>query len=372
MESCCEAEGVSSGDPTAASAAASDDEAASSLTAGPASAGTDASAGEFADLVGAIAEPSWSRATEGEVPAIPRTRSFHAFGQEDQAGEGEDSYLGGAIAAQSWSRLQEGDLPSVPHPRGCRTFEEDDEAMWESMPVEIDEEAMEVLIKSITKAVDVGRQSPSLRRAGPVRPPAMPSPPATPRMRVEQDPRMVRLKVYDLTRLQFIEGFNNCGMKLGLGGIFHVTIEVCNQEWSYGFADSGSGVVSAIPGTEVGHRFRECVELGLSPLTKSQCKCAMMDLAFANEWRGCNYDIIRHNCCHFARVVVAELGARPVPDWVDRVSRTAERLLGSQSDMKNEPEMIEVRALPASCRVSFQTGESLEASISHSRAHLSL
>eukprot|EP00419_Tripos_fusus_P069743 CAMPEP_0172880922 /NCGR_PEP_ID=MMETSP1075-20121228/116218_1 /TAXON_ID=2916 /ORGANISM="Ceratium fusus, Strain PA161109" /LENGTH=63 /DNA_ID=CAMNT_0013733249 /DNA_START=1 /DNA_END=189 /DNA_ORIENTATION=- len=47
-------------------------------------------------------------------------------------------------------------------------------------------------------------------------------------------------------------------------------------------------------------------------------------LAFAEQWQGKEYNSLAHNCTHFARCLVSDLGVAPVPDWVDRLGRVAE------------------------------------------------
>lgn len=135
------------------------------------------------------------------------------------------------------------------------------------------------------------------------------------------DPQMVLLNVYDLTRWRVIEAFNQLAMPLGAGGVFHVAIEVWDQEWNYGATVKGSGVTSVLPGKDPGHRFRGSIPLGYTELAKCEVLEAVLELS--DEWPGRSYHCIRRNCCAFAQALAERLGVGPLPGWVDRLSRVA-------------------------------------------------
>eukprot|EP00408_Alexandrium_pacificum_P016751 CAMPEP_0171185914 /NCGR_PEP_ID=MMETSP0790-20130122/16543_1 /TAXON_ID=2925 /ORGANISM="Alexandrium catenella, Strain OF101" /LENGTH=179 /DNA_ID=CAMNT_0011650943 /DNA_START=12 /DNA_END=551 /DNA_ORIENTATION=- len=135
------------------------------------------------------------------------------------------------------------------------------------------------------------------------------------------DPRMVSLNVYDLTRWKFVEALNHMAVPMGVGGLFHVAIEVWDEEWSYGGSMKGTGITSVLPGKDPSHNFRASIPLGRTELSKRQVQEIILELA--GEWPGVHYDCIRRNCCTFAQVLAERLRAGPLPGWVDRLCRTA-------------------------------------------------
>lgn len=135
------------------------------------------------------------------------------------------------------------------------------------------------------------------------------------------EPEVVRLNVYDLTRWRCVEAYNRRVLPLGGAGAFHVGIEVFRCEYQFGFRSEGTGVTKSKPGADSGHHFRGSINLGRTQLTKAEVEATLRELA--KEWHGIEYDVIRRNCFHFAHVAAQRLGARPLPDWVDRLPRLA-------------------------------------------------
>lgn len=142
-----------------------------------------------------------------------------------------------------------------------------------------------------------------------------------------KDSRMVCLNVYDLTTSPIIAAINHATLKLLAGGAFHIAIEVAGQEWFYGHTSRGSGVTSVSPCEDGTHHFRSSVPLGRTTKSHGAVLQAIEHLGDAPEWQGPCYHDIRHNCCHFARALAAQLGVGPLPSWVDVLCRTAESLI---------------------------------------------
>mmetsp|Transcript_93768 Transcript_93768/g.180931 ORF Transcript_93768/g.180931 Transcript_93768/m.180931 type:complete len:268 (-) Transcript_93768:4-807(-) len=143
----------------------------------------------------------------------------------------------------------------------------------------------------------------------------------------ELDARMVKLNVYDVTRSCLVGAFNHASLLLIKGGIFHVAVEVWHREYSFGSGDRGSGVACKKPRRDTDHTYRRSVELGQTELSAKECQTVAKRLAMAEDWQGRRYNTLVHNCTHFARKLVSELGVTPVPDWVDRLGRVAEGLI---------------------------------------------
>lgn len=100
-----------------------------------------------------------------------------------------------------------------------------------------------------------------------------------------------------------------------VGGGFHVGVEAFGSEWSYGRC----GVQADPPRTQKCHVYQCSVHLGHTPLNVAQFARILHDVA--QRWRGNDYDIIGHNCCVFARELIAALRVGDMPAWVDRFAR---------------------------------------------------
>merc|ERR1711963_484778 len=126
--------------------------------------------------------------------------------------------------------------------------------------------------------------------------------------------------VYDLLRSPVIEAFNCVAQPLGVGGAFHVAVEVWGLEYSYGFKPQpSSGIYSIEPRKEKDHHYRESVELGVTKCSQSELQSFL--IALAPKFKGCNYHWCSLNCCTFVREFAALLGVGPVPNWADNLSR---------------------------------------------------
>lgn len=144
-------------------------------------------------------------------------------------------------------------------------------------------------------------------------------------------PDHVLLNVYDITRFEAFEIVNELTQPFG-GGAFHVGVQVFGREYSFGMAEKGSqGVYIGKPREHPYHRYRGSILLGQTELSSEKVK----DLIFSleKEWIGTEYNIISRNCCSFARALAKDLGVHDVPEWIDSVSRSLDKLGGSLIDM---------------------------------------
>ncbi|CAE7538859.1 unnamed protein product [Symbiodinium natans] len=126
----------------------------------------------------------------------------------------------------------------------------------------------------------------------------------------------VFLNVYDVAAsVHWINSlFANHYSPLKLGGAFHVAVQIGNEEWSYGYRQRGTGVYRMMP-RSLPH-YRESVEL--IPTKLSEQEIARLYYFLAQQWPGCEYNLLQRNCCHFASEVSLLLGAGDLPEWTFR------------------------------------------------------
>jgi len=144
--------------------------------------------------------------------------------------------------------------------------------------------------------------------------------------------RMVTLTVYDLSHSRVVEAFNRAAMAVVDAGLFHVGVVFWQEEFSYGYKETGTGVFKVEPHQDTMHRYRGSVDLGITPFTREECLQVVDRMALSAEWQGSRYDGIKQNCTHFARSLAAELGVPGIPDWVDRFGRKAQVLVSPIDD----------------------------------------
>lgn len=140
----------------------------------------------------------------------------------------------------------------------------------------------------------------------------------------------VVLHVYDVTNsgsektnntiLQINKIFKD---RIGLGGIFHSSVQVYgNEEWSFGFCDSGSGVFSCPPCKNPMYTYRESIPLGQTNCSILQVNHILRELS--REWPGVSYDLLAKNCNHFCDVFCERLGVSKLPAWVNRFANAGD------------------------------------------------
>jgi len=129
---------------------------------------------------------------------------------------------------------------------------------------------------------------------------------------VPEDMPFLSLRVYDLDEkwLNVNEIFSEV---LPVGGIFHTALEVYGLEWSYG----RDGVEAYQPEGNPHFPYRESIKLGFTPYSVDKVHSIITE-EMSPQWIGSEYDVLRHNCCDFVRVLSHRLGGDDVPSWVDR------------------------------------------------------
>ncbi|KAH7427785.1 hypothetical protein KP509_10G059800 [Ceratopteris richardii] len=110
---------------------------------------------------------------------------------------------------------------------------------------------------------------------------------------------------------------------MGLGGIFHSAVEVYdNEEWSFGYCDTGSGVFSCPSKANAVYSYRETISLGKTLLSRSRVTQILIELG--REWPGYSYDLLSRNCNHFCDAFGERLGVQKLPAWVNRFAHAGD------------------------------------------------
>lgn len=130
----------------------------------------------------------------------------------------------------------------------------------------------------------------------------------------------VTLNIYDVGSLGASTALNNVLRPMGTGA-FHCGVEVNGREWSYGFVEQGTGVFCCIARHCPHHIFRETVPMGFCTMTEKQVNELLTLLML--EWKGCDYDAISHNCCHFSDALCQRLGVGEIPAWITNLAGNA-------------------------------------------------
>eukprot|EP00268_Persea_americana_P014881 TRINITY_DN1670_c0_g1_i2.p1 TRINITY_DN1670_c0_g1~~TRINITY_DN1670_c0_g1_i2.p1 ORF type:complete len:245 (+),score=32.24 TRINITY_DN1670_c0_g1_i2:238-972(+) len=140
----------------------------------------------------------------------------------------------------------------------------------------------------------------------------------------------VILHVYDVTNsgsaktnntiLQINRVFKDA---IGLGGIFHSAIQVYgDDEWSFGFCETGSGVFCCPSGKNPMYTYRESIVLGETNFTNYKVNKILRELG--REWPGSSYDLLSKNCNHFCDAFSERLGVPKLPAWVNRFANAGD------------------------------------------------
>lgn len=121
----------------------------------------------------------------------------------------------------------------------------------------------------------------------------------------------VALSVYELNGASVL---NKVTESVGLGGAYHVGIEVYWLEWSYGRYQTGTGVHVVPVGQSSMGKFKERVSLGCTPLAPHDVFNALARMR--HEWLGPDYHLLRQNCGHFCIDLARRLRVPgKVPRW---------------------------------------------------------
>lgn len=139
---------------------------------------------------------------------------------------------------------------------------------------------------------------------------------------------VAHLNVYNL---EGAEGYNYLARAMGLGGVFHVGVEVFGVEWTFAYAEDasfGSGVYGTAPRSSPDGVFLESVPLGkIAPRTAHGVWAILCRMS--SQWLSADYHPLGKNCVHFCRAFCKELGVEPPPQWTAGLVDTADRFRSS-------------------------------------------
>lgn len=142
----------------------------------------------------------------------------------------------------------------------------------------------------------------------------------------------VALSVYELhgtSALNFVTS------SAGIGGAYHVGVEVYGLEWSFGGADLGTGIYMVHVGESSLGNFHSRIPLGKTRKTPEQVLDILAE--FRRTWRGNEYHLLARNCAHFSVAFSTRLGFRNQPDWINAFANAGAGWTGAQAEASTGP-----------------------------------
>jgi len=127
----------------------------------------------------------------------------------------------------------------------------------------------------------------------------------------------VMLNVYDLSE-DWLSANDIFSETMELGGAFHAGVEIYGREWSFGY----DGICCTWPRCHDVHVYRTSILVGYTKYSADEVVCILED-EMSRRWLGDGYDLLARNCCSFARSLCRRITGECIPDWVDRLARTA-------------------------------------------------
>ncbi|CAE7711532.1 desi2 [Symbiodinium sp. CCMP2592] len=128
------------------------------------------------------------------------------------------------------------------------------------------------------------------------------------------------LNVYDVSNSEVVQWINAFfayeHAPFKLAGVFHVGVQVGDEEWVFGATRRGTGVRRHKPRGDEQHHFRESIVMG-SATVPAQGLEVMYKLLEAT-WRGRSYSPLQNNCVHFASEVCRMFKVPEPPRWLNR------------------------------------------------------
>jgi len=127
----------------------------------------------------------------------------------------------------------------------------------------------------------------------------------------------VYVHVYDLDAVT--SKYNSLAYHMG-SGVFHVGVQIYNDEWSFGQHDDFcSGITCNKPKEHLFHIYRESLYQGDTDLSRAEVWLLLERMK--PEWPGNSYHLFNRNCQSFADELCQELGVKPLPDWIMRLPK---------------------------------------------------
>ncbi|CAK0891410.1 unnamed protein product [Prorocentrum cordatum] len=132
----------------------------------------------------------------------------------------------------------------------------------------------------------------------------------------------VALSVYELHGTSSLSGLTRLA---GLGGAYHVGVEVFWLEWSFGWSAEGPGVYPVHVGQSTLGTFVERVPLGRTPCSPQEVIEILKD--FRKTWGGVSYHLLRRNCAHFSVEFARRLRVSDAPEWINSLASVGDALV---------------------------------------------
>mmetsp|Transcript_88081 Transcript_88081/g.285083 ORF Transcript_88081/g.285083 Transcript_88081/m.285083 type:complete len:174 (+) Transcript_88081:60-581(+) len=138
----------------------------------------------------------------------------------------------------------------------------------------------------------------------------------------------VTLNVYDLSTCDQVKALNKALRVLGTGA-FHCGIEVYSWEWSY----DSEGIFCCKPRLCQEHNYSESLMMGKSKMSEDEVLMAIQYLS--KVWRGEDYNVLNHNCCHFSDHFCRCLGVALLPAWVLNLAGAGDSIMKTGREVAN-------------------------------------
>mmetsp|Transcript_142977 Transcript_142977/g.347323 ORF Transcript_142977/g.347323 Transcript_142977/m.347323 type:complete len:215 (-) Transcript_142977:60-704(-) len=134
----------------------------------------------------------------------------------------------------------------------------------------------------------------------------------------------VALSIYDLRGTWAL---NHATRLAGIGGAYHVGVEVYRLEWSYGWTPQGTGVYVGQVGQSWQGPLGERVPLGRTALSADEVMAILKEMR--SKWMGPGYHPLRHNCGHFSVEFAKRLQVQDAPAWLNTLAGVGDRVMQS-------------------------------------------
>jgi len=108
-------------------------------------------------------------------------------------------------------------------------------------------------------------------------------------------------------------------------GAYHVGIDVCGLEWSYGGIDDGTGVFYVQPHEASIGKFKESIKVGETSKSVDEILDCLKRLS--TTWRGSEYNLLGKNCLIFSQAFLSEIcPGKELPKWTTATANSLKAL----------------------------------------------
>lgn len=177
------------------------------------------------------------------------------------------------------------------------------------------------------------------------------------------------LHIYDVDTSLGMQALNRV-LSLWGTGAFHAGVEIHGKEWSYG---TPVGVHSCPPRCAEDHAYHESVLMGHTRMREAEVGELIGELK--RKWHGAEYDVLAHNCCHFAEEIVRQTVGVQVPTRIMTLAGagasivTGAEYVAEQFSCGQDTQRREyVRTVCASVQSPHSESQSAGSSVSGSRS----